>query len=58
MSSVNKKKKEKNSYSHHGMALKLSSGRIRGLMYFNASQRRRNRREAARDVEDELGIGA
>jgi len=39
MSSKNKKNKEKNCYSDHGMALKQKSTKLKRLLYFNASKR-------------------
>lgn len=45
MASKNKKNKEKNSNSYHGMALKQSTIRIKRLTYFNSSQRRKNNKE-------------
>jgi len=42
MSSKNKKRKEKNCYSNHGFALKVSDMKLKRLLYFNASMRRKN----------------
>jgi hypothetical protein len=42
MSSQNKKRKERNCYSYHGMALKMSNMKLKRLLYFNASNRRKN----------------
>lgn len=39
MASENKKKKEKNSYSNHGFALKEKLMKLKRLLYFNASKR-------------------
>jgi len=42
MSAQNKKKKEKNAWSYHGFALKEHESKLKRLLYFNASQRRKN----------------
>ena len=39
MASENKKRKEKNAYSHHGFALKEKRMKLKRLLYFNASKR-------------------
>lgn len=48
MSSYNKIKKEKNSNSRHGFALKEKDMKIKRLLYFNASLRKKLKKE----VED------
>jgi hypothetical protein len=39
MSSLNKRKKEKNSNSDHGFALKAHDGKLKRALFFNASLR-------------------
>jgi hypothetical protein len=46
MASENKKKKMKNSNSHHGFALKEKKMKLKRMLFFNASQRKQNNRDA------------
>lgn len=42
MASENKKRKMKNAHSNHGFALKESTMKLKRLLFFNASNRRKN----------------
>jgi len=44
MASENKKNKEKNCYSNHGMALKEKTTKLKRLLYYNSSQRQENKK--------------
>lgn len=45
MTALNKFKKEKNSNSNHGFALKESTMKLKRALYFNASIRKKLKRE-------------
>ena len=49
MSSENKRNKMKNCHGNHGFDLKISDMKLKRLLYFNASDRRKNNKF---DIED------
>ena len=53
MSSINKKAKMKNCHGNHGFDLKNSTIKLKRLLYFNASIRRKNNKI---EIEDEWFI--
>lgn len=44
MSSENKKKKGKNSYTHHSFALKEHTSKLKRMLFYNASVRQKNKK--------------